>query len=91
MYTVSPFTSFRRANTSLGKMTPTELPICVSLSADMMPPVDIRRYNDCYNNETAIHRQPLALARLADHNCHNIRVKWRSTPYYAMAIFEPPP
>ena len=32
---VSPFSSFNRARTSFGRITPTELPICVSLSAVM--------------------------------------------------------
>ena len=35
MYKVSPFSTFKRANTSLGKMTQTEFPIWVSLTTDM--------------------------------------------------------
>jgi hypothetical protein len=36
-----PLATLSRANTSLGKITPTEFPICVSLSADMVKPLKL--------------------------------------------------
>src|SRR5659263_80609 len=52
--TVSPLTSFKRASTSLGKMTPTEFPICdsfnvlIAFSAQVITVVILSRYSSDY-------------------------------------------